>query len=104
MTIEQTISKWVDESSEHIIKTLCDMIEFQSITKINPEEAGPGERECQEFLKERLESLGMTTDLWEPDGPQLLEKYRNRPGANPGRTFDGRPNLGGILKGTGKGR
>ncbi|MAD91196.1 MAG: acetylornithine deacetylase [Gammaproteobacteria bacterium] len=104
MTIEQTISNWVDDNSDHIIKTLCDMIEFQSITKINPKEAGPGEKDCQEFLKARLESLGMATDLWEPDGPQLLEKYRNRPGANPGRTFDGRPNLGGTLKGTGKGR
>ena len=104
MIIEQKISKWVDDNSEHIVETLCDLIKFKSIVKSNPKNAGPGEKNCQEFLKARLEDIGMTTDLWEPDGPKLLEKYRGRPGANEGRTFVGRPNLGGVLHGQGAGR
>src|ERR1700684_4618576 len=33
-----------------------------------------------------------------------LCKYEGRPGANKGRTFEGRPNLAGVLKGKGEGR
>jgi acetylornithine deacetylase len=44
------------------------------------------------------------TDLWDPDGPALYAKYEGRPGANKGRTFEGRPNLAGVLKGKGDGR
>ena len=36
-----------------------------------------------------------------PTGPALYAKYEGRPGANKGRTFEGRPNLGGRLKGGG---
>ena len=46
----------------------------------------------------------METDLWDPDGPALFAKYEGRPGANKGRTFEGRPNLAGTLRGTGAGR
>ena len=67
-------------------------------------QAGPGERDCQLYLERRLEALGFATDLWDPDGPALYEKYKGRPGANKGRTFEGRPNLGGTLAGTGGGR
>jgi acetylornithine deacetylase len=49
-------------------------------------------------------SARLPTDLWDPDGPALYEKYKGRAGANKGRTFEGRPNLGGTLKGTGEGR
>jgi acetylornithine deacetylase len=59
---------------------------------------------CQEYLKGRLEKIGFATDLWDPDGPALYEKYKGRPGAHKGRTFEGRPNLGGTLKGQGGGR
>jgi acetylornithine deacetylase len=51
-----------------------------------------------------LETLGFTTHLWDPDGPALYAKYEGRPGANKGRTFEGRRNLGGVLKGSGGGR
>ena len=59
MTIEQTIATWVEENSEHVVATLCELIKFKSVVKSNPKDAGPGEKNCQEFLKARLENIGM---------------------------------------------
>ncbi|TFF24805.1 ArgE/DapE family deacylase [Jiella endophytica] len=101
---EQRISEAVEAASDRIVETLCALVSFPSIVKSDPREAGPGEHDCQHYLKGRLEALGFATDLWDPDGPALLEKYRGRPGAHEGRTFEGRPNLGGTLKGSGGGR
>src|SRR3990170_2864064 len=98
-SFEDIIAERVEAQAEHIVETLSDLVAFPSIVKSNPKDAGPGERDCQLYLQKRLEKLGFTTDLWDPDGPALYEKYKGRPGANKGRTFDGRPNLGGVLKG-----
>jgi acetylornithine deacetylase len=104
MTDFDALSAHIDANADRIVQTLCDLIAFPSIVMADPTKAGPGERDCQHYLKGRLEALGMETDLWDPDGPALLEKYRGRPGAHEGRSFDGRPNLGGTLRGTGGGR
>ncbi|WP_455916650.1 M20 family metallopeptidase [Pantoea agglomerans] len=104
MTLAQQIARHVEANTDRLVQTLCDLIAFPSIVKVDPREAGPGERDCQLYLQQRLQALGMTTDLWDPDGPALYAKYQGRPGANKGRTFEGRPNLGGILAGSGGGR
>ncbi|WP_102224809.1 M20 family metallopeptidase [Acidimangrovimonas sediminis] len=104
MTDFDRISGWLDDHADTLARTLCEMIDFPSIVKADPTEAGPGERDCQHYLKARLEAMGMETDLWEPDGPALYAKYEGRAGAHKGRTFDGRPNLGGVLRGTGGGK
>lgn len=98
------IASYVEDNAQRIVDTLCDLIAFPSIVMNDPTKAGPGERDCQLYLEQRLKKIGMETDLWDPDGPALVEKYAGRPGANKGRTFEGRPNLGGILRGTGGGR
>ena len=103
-SVQETIAAAVEARSDRIVNTLCDLVRFPSIVKTDPREAGPGERECQLYLQKRLEALGFTTDLWDPDGPGLYAKYEGRPGANKGRTFEGRPNLAGVLKGKGRGR
>lgn len=103
-SFEDIIAKRVEAEAERIVATLSDLVSFPSIVKSNPKDAGPGERDCQLYLQKRLEKLGFTTDLWDPDGPALYAKYKGRPGANKGRTFEGRPNLGGVLKGKGGGR
>lgn len=104
MTDFDALSAHIDANADRIVQTLCDLIAFPSVVMADPTKAGPGERDCQHYLKGRLEALGMETDLWDPDGPALLKKYLGRPGAHVGRTFDGRPNLGGTLRGTGGGR
>ncbi|WP_337269157.1 M20 family metallopeptidase [Oryzifoliimicrobium ureilyticus] len=103
-SLQKSIAELVEARSEQIVATLSDLIRFPSVVKSNPKEAGPGERDCQLYLQERLKKLGFTTDLWDPDGPALYAKYEGRPGANKGRTFEGRPNLGGTLAGNGGGR
>lgn len=94
----------MEARTDRIVETLSDLISFPSVVMSDPTKAGPGERDCQLYLQGRLEALGFSTDLWDPDGPALYAKYQGRPGANKGRTFEGRPNLGGILKGSGGGR
>lgn len=103
-SLQQTIAELVEARSDQIVATLSDLVRFPSVVKSNPKDAGPGERDCQLYLQKRLETLGFTTDLWDPDGPALYAKYEGRPGANKGRTFEGRPNLGGTLAGGGGGR
>ncbi len=102
--LNAAIAAAVEERTDRIVRTLCDLVAFPSVVKADPREAGPGERDCQRYLQKRLEAIGFLTDLWDPNGPALLEKYRGRPGAHAGRTFEGRPNLGGTLSGTGGGR
>ncbi len=102
--ISRTIAEAVAARTDRIVSTLCDLVRFPSIVMSDPTRAGPGERDCQLYLQGRLRALGFETDLWEPDGPALYAAYEGRPGANRGRTFAGRPNLGGTLTGTGGGR
>mgnify|MGYP004712160035 CR=1 FL=1 len=104
MSLTEKINAHVDASADSIAQTLCDLLAFPSIVKVDPREAGPGEHDCQLYLQQRLTALGMETDLWDPDGPALLKKYAGRPGAHKGRTFEGRPNLGGTLRGAGGGK
>lgn len=94
----QALAAHIEANKQRIVQTLCDILSFPSIVMTDPTQCGPGERDCQLYLQQRLHQLGMETDLWDPDGPALYEKYKGRPGANKGRTFEGRPNLGGTLK------
>lgn len=94
----------IERGADRIVSTLQDLIRFESVVKSNPADAGPGERECQQYLAERLNQVGFSTELWEPDGPALYRKYEGRPGAQKGRAFEGRPILGGLLRGSGGGR
>jgi acetylornithine deacetylase len=103
-SVQENIAAAIEANSERIVETLCDLVRFPSIVKADPREAGPGERDCQLYLQRRLEAIGFSTDLWDPDGPALYAKYEGRPGAHKGRTFEGRPNLAGVLKGAGGGR
>jgi acetylornithine deacetylase len=102
--LEPRIIAAVEAAADRIAGTLKDLINFPSIVMADPTKAGPGERLCQEYLKGRLEKIGFATDIWDPDGPALYEKYKGRPAAHKGRTFEGRPNLAGTLKGQGGGR
>jgi acetylornithine deacetylase len=101
---ESRVAAAVESRADRIAATLMDLINFPSIVQADPTKAGPGERDCQLYLQRRLEEIGFSTDLWDPDGPTLYEKYKGGPAAHKGRTFEGRPNLGGRLAGKGGGR
>lgn len=101
---DQKLLQAIEAGTDRIVETLQQLIRFESVVKADPTTAGPGERLCQAYLAERLRHLGFEVELWEPDGPALFEKYQGRPGAQKGRTFAGRPNLVGRLRGKGGGR
>ncbi len=101
---ERCIVDAANRNREWITQTLQELIRFESIVMTDPSKAGPGERECQNYLERRLTAAGFKTDLWEPDADALLEIYRGKPGAQQGRNFRGRPNLAGTLSGSGGGR
>jgi acetylornithine deacetylase len=65
--LERRIVEAVDHSRERIAETLQQLIRFESIVMADPTKAGPGERECQKYLENRLLAAGFKTDLWEPD-------------------------------------
>ncbi|MBV8813617.1 MAG: acetylornithine deacetylase, partial [Verrucomicrobia bacterium] len=102
--VEERILDAVDHSRERIAGTLQELIRFESVVMADPTKAGPGERQCQQYLRARLHAAGFVTDLWEPDADALLQKYRGKPGAQIGRNFSGRPNLAGTLHGSGGAR
>lgn len=63
MTVQSRVTATVSASGPRIFALLADLIGFESVVKMNPLEAGPGERLCQEYLKARIETLGFTIDL-----------------------------------------
>ncbi len=85
MSLEKQIIAAVEANRDAIVTTLTDLIAFESVSRPDPAPAGPGEEPCQYYLKRRLDALGFETELWEPDGPPLLAKYKGRPGTVEGR-------------------
>lgn len=59
------------------------------------------ERNAQEVMIPKLRELGMEVDVFEPDMAALECDFEE---ANAGHRYDGRPDVVGILKGTGGGR
>lgn len=89
---------YIEENTESAITFLCELL------KIDSSDIGHGldgrEEAAQRFLQERLQQIGMETKLCEPD----YERIRNHVECAHGHSYKGRPNLVGIMKGTGGGR
>lgn len=62
----------------------------------------PGnEKQCQEIIAEKLDSLGLEVDMWEPQDQEL----KAHPAYVPVEmSYNGRPNVVGICRGKGAGR
>ncbi len=69
--VEKRIVDVVDQSRERIAETLQQLIRFESIVMADPTKAGPGERECQEYLEDRLRGNRMPTRFWKSTGVNL---------------------------------
>ena len=94
----QKVLAYIEENTESAITFLCELL------KIDSSDIGHGldgrEEAAQRFLQERLQQIGMETKLCEPD----YERIRNHVECAHGHSYKGRPNLVGIMKGTGGGR
>lgn len=83
----------IENSKSEIIAFLQKLISFQSVTG--------NEGEIQTFLADYLNQAGLAVDTFSPE----IERLRNFPGfLEPDQSFEGRPNVVGIWKGSGGGK
>jgi acetylornithine deacetylase len=102
--VKKQVLKNIDDGREDLITLVKDLIQFRSITFHPSLYSRVGEeRQCQEFIGKKLEGLGFTCEMWEPDSGEL-NSYRNTALYVPGRTYKNRPNLAATKKGTGGGK
>ena len=93
MKIEEKVLKLIEERQDEIIEFLRKLISFPSVTG--------DESEIQKFIAHKLESMGLTVDMWEPEHEELKKHPAYVP---PELEYTNRPNVVGIYKGTGNGR
>ena len=91
--IESAVFKAVEQRREEIVEFLRKLISCPSVTG--------NETEIQHFIVDKLEKMGISSDVWVPD----KEELKNHPAYAPSETdYANRPNVVGIYKGTGGGR
>src|SRR6185437_7824760 len=89
----QKLLEKVDQSRDKAVAFLRDMVVIPSVTG--------DEAQIQTFLSKYMTKIGLDVDMWETDWEQL----KKHPGYRPvQRGYEGRPNIVGVLKGTGGGR
>ena len=89
----QKILDKVDLSREQAIEFLQRMIAIPSVTG--------DEASIQKFVSNHMKEIGLEVDVWETD----WEALKKHPGYRPvHRGYEGRPNIVGVLKGSGGGR
>ncbi len=99
VSIRKKIKEKIDENQDKIVKFCQKLIRFDS--HVDPPTGHEGE--VQQWLKEKLNQMGIQVDMWEPSERDLLKYKGYRP---PGqkRDYSGRPNIVGVLKGKGGGK
>ncbi len=88
------ITRLIDNRKNSIIEFLQALIRIPSVVG--------KEKDCTLFCAKKLEKMGFQIDLWEPD----IKDLKNHPAYNSlsETNYENRPNLVGVLKGTGEGR
>ncbi|WP_134670221.1 ArgE/DapE family deacylase [Halorussus marinus] len=95
--IRREIRSSIDENRDRMLSLLADLIEEPSVSG--------HEKAAQSVVVEKLESMGLDVDVWEPD----VEALRDHPGYFDTNTYeehgyDDRPNVAATVEGTGTGR
>ena len=91
--IEQEVLERIDQKRGSIIEFLRDLISFPSVTG--------EELQIQRFIAQKLATMGLQVDMWEPDQETLKKHPAYLP---PERGYQDRPNVVGIYQGAGNGR
>lgn len=92
------LRQFIDSRREESLAFLKKMIAFDT-TFVDQGVRG-NEQAAQLWLEETLRGWGFETRLFEPDN----DKIKDWPDFNPGHDYANRPNLVGVLKGSGGGR
>jgi acetylornithine deacetylase len=89
----ERVNQWVEQNHNVIIGFLQDLLRIPSVTG----DEGP----VQQFIAGQLQQMGLNVDCFEPD----LITLRQHPAfVEVSRGYEGRPNVVGVLKGTGGGK
>ncbi|MBI3126875.1 MAG: ArgE/DapE family deacylase [Candidatus Tectomicrobia bacterium] len=83
----------VDARRGRIVELLQALVRIPSVTG--------EEGEVQRFVADRLRAMGLKVDVWEPDWEALKKHPEYVPVT---RGYEGRPNVVGVIKGTGGGK
>ncbi|MBW2308757.1 MAG: ArgE/DapE family deacylase [Deltaproteobacteria bacterium] len=91
--VKDQVIQWVDGNRDVVVEFLRELIAFPSVTG--------DEGDIQRYIAGKLRGMGLAVDMWEPD----MEELKRHPAFVPvSRGYGGRPNVVGILRGTGGGR
>lgn len=93
----QELLRYVDDHSGELVEMVRTLVRMPSE---NTPPVG-AERACQEYCARTLRASGFQTELYELNDVKGLQEH---PLYWPGREYAGRPNVGGRLKGTDRGR
>lgn len=93
------IKQLVEEKKEEYLEFLKELIKADS-TDIQHGFYG-NEINAQKIVMKKLEAMGMEVDSFEPDDSELTKAFEE---ANPGHDYNNRPDVVGVLKGTGGGK
>lgn len=97
LEINSKLAAVTDSLRERLITTI------QELVRIPSENFPPtgGELECQQYLFNRMQSLALNPELYELSS---IAKLHTHPVFRPDRDYTNRPNLVGVLNGTGTGK
>jgi acetylornithine deacetylase len=95
--LRQDVRAYIDENRDQMLSFLADLVETPSVSG--------HEKAAQEVVVEKLESMGLEVDVWEPD----VDDLRDHPGYFDTNTYeehgyDDRPNVAATVAGSGEGR
>jgi acetylornithine deacetylase len=96
-TITQQILQAVDDHRAATIDLLADLVRIPSVNR----QTDGDELACQHVVAERMQSLGLEIDVFEPDSIPGITAH---PGWQAGRSYTDRPNVVGVRRGAGQGR
>lgn len=83
----------IEAERDHAVAFLREMVTIPSVTG----EEGP----IQDFMKARLETLGVDIDMWETDAEAI---QRHKASSLVTKSYEGRPNIMAVHRGAGGGR
>lgn len=98
---ERSLVDRVAARRDEIVALACQLIGYDTTSRMAPDAPARDERALQTALADRLQAAGFAVDLWEP-APEDVEDHPLSAGRTPFR-FDGRPQLAARLRGSGRG-
>ncbi len=96
--LEERVAAAVREGEEELVALVSDLVAFDTTAR-NVGDPPRQEAELQGYLRRRLEALGASVDVWEPQPTGTGNRF-----VPDGLGFEGRPQLAARLGGAGGGR